>query len=215
MRTFYSCIIAAIAPIFAGTVGYGATPEIVIQPTTAFTARLIVTNTGPTLGLVGQHNDEGTAWKSTFLDAKEGTSDRVIDEFDLRNQPLVSSAYYQFSAFPSNTPASDTTLQLYAFSGNGLANQADYFRLDQFVTNFDGAGSNSTKLSWSLDVTSVYNSFVSNHQDFLGLLFKTGANARYSFLLYPELHVTAAPEPASFILFVTAAVCFVGRTARK
>jgi hypothetical protein len=191
---------------------HAAIPEITLEPTTAFTARSI----GGFNGLVGAPDGaNGTAWLSTFLDAKESTSedssDRVILEYDLRNRPRAVSAQFEINGLPINRPTDPTTLELYAFTGNGLANAADYFRLDSLVTIFDGPA--TAELSWTLGITAKYNEFLTVGHDFLGLLIRTGVGARYNFRPFPVIQVVV-PEPASSLVAISAISVFLTRRRR-
>ena len=166
------------------------------EPVTAYTARRI----GDTISFVGGNQVEGTPGISSLLFVKEGTSDRTVAEFDIRNVSTAESAVLELQLRNIDRPISES-LAVYSFKGNGLANVADYHRLDNLIAMFSDDGSNAVhqRTLYSIDVTATYNGFVSTESDHLGFVVKaTGNSARFD-LPPPVLHVNV-PEPNKFSL---------------
>jgi hypothetical protein len=215
--------------LLAFIVCIGATPsttvaaqDLILDPTSSFTARLI----GGHNVLVGAPDGtEGTQWQSTFLDIKEETSDRTVLEFDLRGQSVAQSATLNIELANLDDP-DYTTIFVYSFDGNGLANAADYFRIDNLITAFTdfGMASNHTPpyhIPYSFDLTPVYNDAISDGGDFLGIVLKnTTAEPQYAryrlttFNGLPKL-VVYVPETTSLCLASVAGVLLCVRRQTK
>jgi hypothetical protein len=199
-RKLYACITAWIMLLsLVGTVGANT-----ITPSSSFTARLIY-GENVLVGSSGQV-DEGTAWNSSYLSVKEGTSDRVALEYYIGDQEQTSTATLNFSMSNMDDP-SFSNLSLYAYIANGLANASDYFNSDIYITTFSDYGQPGT-VSYSLDVTSVFTDFIFNGDEHLGLLLKADdINARYN-VYSPTLDVVAVsvPAPGDLALFGTGLV---------
>lgn len=176
----------------AGPVAVGQT----ISPATHFTARLIG---GQNVLVAAPDGTEGTAWKSNFLSVKEGTSDRVVFEYDLAGRSPASQVLLGFD-FGNLDEPNWTQMSLYAFNGNGLANAADYYRIDQQLTTFTDHGAGVGSLHF--DVTSTFNAFLAQGRQYLGFVVRNwiGSGVGYSRydLSVPQLSIV--PEPATFIL---------------
>jgi hypothetical protein len=176
---------------------FGVAEASLITTNSAFTARLI----GPYNVLAGSSSDqldEGTAWNSSFLFVNEGTSDRVALEYFIGDLTMSKSVYLFFGTTNYDDPKF-TNLSLYAYEANGLANASDYFNTDKYITTFTDFGAGNT--SFSIDVTRIFNNFISNGNDYLGLLLKADdTNARY-FIQSPNLVFASVPEPDTLLLF--------------
>jgi hypothetical protein len=195
----------------------------VVEPTSSFTARVIGTNV-----LVGAPSGtEGTQWQSNFLDIKEGTSDRVVLEYDLRGKATASSAVLNLELTNLDVP-SFTPIHMYWFAGNGLANAADYYRTDHFITTFtdNGLASNFIPpyhIPYSFDLTAHYNQAVAAGNDFFGIVMKNVTSgslyARYRLTTFgglPKLTVMTVPEPTLGGLSLLAGVIgFVGHLGHR
>lgn len=181
-----------------------AQPEV-IEPTSSFTARLI----GSANVLVGAPNGtEGTEWQTQFLFIKEGTSDRTVLEYDIRGRSSTDSAILSLNLSNLDDP-SYTTLFMYSFQGNGLANAGDYYRTDNFVASFTDNGFSEPPfyVPFSFDVTDIYNDAIANSDDYLGFLIRNTTSesqyARYRIVSgLPSLTI-AIPEPSSLCLSLT------------
>jgi hypothetical protein len=193
----HSLVVALVA--FLGFAIAHPAMAVVLQPTSSFTARLI----GGSNVVVGG-DPENVAFKDTFIEAKEATSDRAVLEYNIQGLPQVPSAFLDLTSFNLDSP-SFTNLYLYSFAGNGLVNAADYFRLDNFVTSFTDNGVNGT--SFSLDITPVYNQFIAQNKSYLSFVIKNEVPpshyARYGLQAYPTNR--AVPEPTSLVLMIAAA----------
>lgn len=200
-----------------------AAPVQRLEPVASFTARLI----GSINVLVGaEPHREGTAWKSTIFEIKEGTSDRTVLEFDLRGRSSTDSATLNLELTNLDVP-NFTTIYLYSFEGNGLANAADYFRTDKLVASFTDNGLATNFVSpyhipFSFDLTSVYNQAIAEGDDFLGLILKNTTaerlRARYrltTFNGYPALTVAGIPEPSSRALAACVAPIIIATLIRR
>lgn len=128
---------------------------------------------------------------------KKGTEDRTLLEFDLSGAATsVGPIYLNFYLRNIDRPAF-SPLSLYAYTGDGLVAASDFFRTDTFITSFTDFGllpENFDPLkcsqgivpigcefkAFSLDVTNIYNTFVTTGRRFLGfLLLADTTAARY------------------------------------
>lgn len=149
---------------------------ILISPTAAFGSRLIY---GENV-IVGSPSENPNIYG--YLPIKEGTSDRTNLEFDLRNASEASNdVYLNFYALNLDDP-SYSMLSLYSYIADGLAQASDYFRLDNYITDFSDYGQYGTDgwNTFSLNVTEIYNQSIQNGTDFLGFTLKANDEvARY------------------------------------
>jgi hypothetical protein len=209
---------------------WSAEPEL-LTPVSAFTTRLI--GRPNVTGLVGAPDGaEGTAWRSFFLSIKEDTPDRVVLEYDISGRSVAPLATLNLKLANIDAPHF-TPIFMYSFEGNGLANAADFFRLDNFITTFtdNGLADNFVApyyLPVSLDITSAYNHAINNQYDFLGIVLRNTASeqlVRYGitnipngniieegFDAYPEL-IIGVPEPSAILYSACAALMLL--TSRK
>jgi hypothetical protein len=200
--------LTALALLFSWMVGSPAARGETLTPVTSFTARLI----GPNVLVGAPDGTEGTAWKSNFLSVKEGTSDRVVFEYDLAGRTPAGKVLLDFNYGNLDEP-NWTQMSLYAFNGNGLANAADYYRIDQLLTTFTDHGAGYASLHY--DATQVFNSYLSQGRRYLGFVVKNtiGSGVGYSRydLSVPELSIV--PEPSTLLLGCTIALPWL--TLRK
>jgi hypothetical protein len=192
----------------------------IVYPTSSFMTRSI----GPANVLVGDASGkEGTVWQSSFLEVKEGTSDRVVVEYYLGGRTVTETALLDIKLANSGAPAF-TPIYLYSFEGNGLANAADYFKTDNLIMEFTDNGLASTSapphyMPFTLDITSAYNAAITAGDEFLGLLFRNVADGpQYTHYLLTEAPALrlGVPEPSCLTLAAIAAagVCIRRRRAR-
>lgn len=199
-----------------------AATQQIIGPTTSFTARLI----GGVNVLVGAPGGtEGTPWLSNFLDMKEGTSDRTVLEYDLRGLAATPKATLYLELTNLDVPSS-TPIYMYSFKGNGLANAADYFRTDSYVTTFtdNGLASNFIPpyhIPFSFDLTTAFNQAVAAGDDYLGILLRNSVvgpqYARYRLTTFSGLPKLAigVPEPSAVCLISTVAAFLIANGRRR
>jgi len=215
---------------------------ISIQPTAGFTARVF--NTNPAVNAIVGSSDLGSLY------IKKATEDRAILEFNITSLSISMNPIY-LNFFMRNIDRPNfSTLSLYGFAGNGLVEINDFYRNDIFITSFTDNGSilaNSDPafVPYSLNVTNIFNDFISNGNSFLSfLLLANTADARYDLnsggvnsvyaqaislsdqILLPlpppsgsgagsGVGATPVPEPATITLLSIGLVGFAGRKVRR
>lgn len=161
----------------------------VIEPASAFTARYSFGNESIVGDLI-----EGQIGVSTYLSVKEQAGDRVILEFDLRNFSTVDAATINFIG---NHDIALSDLDFYSFKANGVANAADYSRTDVFAGTVVTPHIDQMNRSYELDITSLFNDYISNGDPYLGLLIKNSAGRH---TIIGPIVMTIVPEPCTIVL---------------
>jgi len=150
----------------------------------------------------------------SFLSIKEGTSDRVVLEFDVSDQPRAARAFLNFEMTNLDLPEMEP-VTAFSFDANGLANAADYFNVQNAVATFSDEGTVCVPITlgpftfcdenykpYAIDVTDAYR----ESGDFLGVVLKAeGVSARYD-VRSPTLSIVV-PEPATVPAAVIGLLC--------
>jgi hypothetical protein len=160
---------------------------------------------------------------STVLDIKERTSDRVVLEFDVGNQPKAARAVLNVEMSNMDLPNIEPST-VFSFEGNGLANAADYFNVQNAVATFSDEGAVCDPIiilgtricvdelkPYAIDVTEAYRL----SSDFLGLVLKAeGVSARYRIGADPTLSIVV-PEPVTMPTALLGLLFAAGGSRRK
>lgn len=160
----------------------------VMSPTASFTARLIY---GENVLVGDASTHEGEAFNSTFLDIKEGTSDRVCLEFNIGGaRPAVQRVTLSFEMSNLDDPRY-SMISLYHYLGNGHANAEDYYQdyYPDFVSAFSDYGTSGTN-PYTIDVSKAYDESRYRERTYMGIrLIADETIARYS-VYNPVLNFT-------------------------
>jgi len=144
----------------------------------------------PTVGFSPRWTDGGgvivgnTTSGIGILMIKKITEDRVVLEFDLSTASTSTSPIYLNFLSRNIDEPNYSPISVYAFVGNGLVDFSDFYRTDNFITSFIDYGTGlpfpNEYNAISLDVTAIYNQFITDGNTFAGfLMLADTAAARY------------------------------------
>ena len=149
-----------------------------------------------------------------------GVEDRGFVEFDISSAPMISSAILTFT-LARNDGSLDNTYQVYGYSGDGVVNlSSGDFNAGSLVGGFV-VGSQARGTTFSVDVTSIVMSLISNNDTHAGFGLRSLPQSSFNeFELwgvgpqfaseanplspFPTLTLTPVPLPAAAWLFLTA-----------
>lgn len=180
-----------------------------LSPESAFMARVFCGENSCGEYLIVGGLTENQVGIMHLLSIKEGTSDRAILEFDLTGQSLVDSAILNFTGYHV---IGDSNLDVYSFIANGLVNAADYNHTDNYESTILTPFIDTTWRAYNLDITTLFNHYISNGYSHLGLLIKDTTGSRHE--MYDPVITTVVPEPITLSLFALGAM-LVGRKRIK